>query len=168
MSQEHIQEHVDLIAKHEQEFLARRTRVERVGDAVAAFTGSLRFVVIHGVLFAGWMVLNAVSIAGMRHFDPPPFSLLGTILGFEAILLASFILMRQTRMSRRAEQRDHLMLQILLLAEKEITAVLGMDRQIAKSVGLSNVAKDKDLEQLSQITSVEDVAQTIKESLPPE
>jgi uncharacterized membrane protein len=168
MSQEHIQEHVDLIAKHEQEFLSRRTWVERAGDAVAAFTGSLRFVVIHGVLFAGWILVNTASIAGVRHFDPLPFSLMGTILAFEAIVLASFILMRQTRMSRRADERDHLMLQILLLAEKEITAVLGMDRQIAKSVGLSNVAKDKQLEQLSQITSVEDVAQTIKESLPPE
>jgi uncharacterized membrane protein len=76
--------------------------------------------------------------------------------------------MRQTRMSRRAEERDHLMLQILLLAEKEITAVLGMDRQIAGSMGLQKVAKDKELEQLSQHTSIEDVAQTIKESLPAE
>jgi hypothetical protein len=34
--------------------------------------------------------------------------------------------MRQSRMSRRAEERDHLMLQLLLLTEKELTAVLGM------------------------------------------
>lgn len=43
----------------------------------------------------------------------------------EAILLASFILMPQTRMSHRAEQRDHLMLKILLLTEREITANSG-------------------------------------------
>jgi len=75
--------------------------------------------------------------------------------------------MRQIRMSRRSDERDHLMLQILLLTEKEITAVLGMDRQIAGSVGLQKVAKDKEIEQLSQHTSIDDMAQSIQESLPP-
>jgi uncharacterized membrane protein len=168
MSQDHIQEHVDLIAKHEQEFLAHRTRTERFGDAIASFAGSLVFVALHIVVFAIWVAVNTLHIVSIRHFDPAPFSLLGTCLALEAILLASFILMRQTRTSRRADERDHLMLQVLLLAEKEITAVLGMDRQIAGSMGLQKVAKDKELEQLSQHTSIEDVAQTIKDSLPNE
>ena len=167
MSQDHIQEHVDLIAKHEQEFLAARTRTERIGDSIASFTGSLAFVALHVFLLAAWVAVNTFS-ADIRHFDPAPYSLLGTILAFEAILLASFILMRQTRMGRRADERDHLMLQILLLAEKEITTILNMDRQIAGSMGLQKVAKDKEIEQLSQHTSIEDVAQTIKESLPSE
>jgi uncharacterized membrane protein len=166
--QDHVQNHVELIARHEQDFLARRTRAERLGDSIASFTGSLAFVVIHVFIFVAWIAVNSLSISFVRHFDPAPFSLLGTVLGFEAILLASFILMRQTRTSRRADERDHLMLQILLLAEKEITGVLTMNREIAKSMGLHNVAKDKDLEQLSKETSVDDVAQTIKESLPTE
>jgi len=167
MSQNHIQEHVDLIAKHEQDFLANRTRTERLGDSIASFTGSLAFVALHVIVFAIWIALNTLPTP-IHHFDPAPFSLLGTILAFEAILLASFILMRQTRMGRRADERDHLMLQILLLAEKEITAVLTMDRQIAGSMGLQKVARDKEIEQLSQHTSIEDVAQTIKDSLPSE
>jgi uncharacterized membrane protein len=166
--QEHVQEHVDLIARHEQDFLARRTPTERAGDAIASFAGSLAFVAIHIVIVASWIAVNTLQLASIPHFDPAPFSLLGTILAFEAILLASFILMRQNRTSRRADERDHLMLQILLLAEKEITAVLSMDRQIADSMGLHNVAKDKEIEQLSQDTSVDDVAQTIKDSLPTE
>ena len=92
----------------------------------------------------------------------------GTIVALEAILLASIILMRQSRMSRRAEERDQLMLQVLLLTEKEITAVLGMDRQIARKVGLHLVADDKEIEQLSKHTSIDDVAQTIKDTLPSE
>ncbi len=109
-----------------------------------------------------------LPLASVPHFDPLPFSLLGTILAFEAILLASFILMRQSRTSRRADERDHLMLQILLLAEKEITAVLTMNREIAGSMGLHNVTKDQEIEQQNQSTSVDDVAQTIQESLPTE
>ena len=73
--------------------------------------------------------------------------------------------MRQTRMSRRADERDHLMLQILLLSEKETTAVLTINREIAARMGLQRMAGDKEIEQLSRHTSIDDVAQTIKESL---
>jgi uncharacterized membrane protein len=166
MPQNHIQEQIDLIAKHEQDFLTRRTAAERLGDSIAGFAGSLPFVCIHLAIFAAWMTFNAVSSPHLRHFDPPPYPLLDTIVAIEAILLAIMILMRQSRMSRRAEERDHLMLQILLLTEKEITAVLGMDRQIAGRVGLPHVANDSEIEQLSQNTSIDDVAQTIKDKLP--
>jgi hypothetical protein len=60
------------------------------------------------------------------------------------------------------------MLQILLLSEKETTAVLTMNREIAAKIGLPRMAGDKEIEQLSQHTSIDDVAQTIKESLPTE
>jgi uncharacterized membrane protein len=152
MSQSHIDEHIDLIAKHEQDFLIRRTPSERLGDTIAGFAGSLRFVCIHLAVFASWMIFNAASSTHPRHFDPPPFPLLGTLVALEAILLASIILM----------------LQILLLTEKEITAVLAMDRKIAGQVGLQRVANDKELEQLSQHTSIDDVAQTLKDKLPSE
>jgi uncharacterized membrane protein len=168
MSQNHLQDHIDLIAKHEQDFLIRRTPAERLGDSIAGFAGSLSFVCIHLVFFAGWIAVNAFSVGHLRHFDPEPYALLGTVVALEAILLASIILMRQSRMSRRAEERDHLMLQILILTEKEITTVLGMDRQIAEQVGLKKLDNDQEIEQLSRHTSIDDVAQTIKESLPSE
>ena len=69
MSQDHIQEHVDLIARHEQDFLAKRTRAERLGDLIAAFTGSLAFVALHLVIFATWIALNTLP-APIHRFDP--------------------------------------------------------------------------------------------------
>ena len=168
MSQNHIQEHVDLIAKHEHEFLAQRTATERFGDAITSFAGSFKFVGIHIALFAGWVVVNTFHISHLRHFDPAPYSLLATLMALEAILLASFILMRQSRASRRGEERDHLMLQVLLLTEKEMTAGLSMTRQIAERIGLQKIANDAEIKEMSQHTSIEDVAQTIKESLPAE
>lgn len=164
MPQNHIQEHIELIAKHEEDFLAQRTQAERMGDSIAAFAGSIRFVVLHVLFFFAWIGWN--TILPVRHFDPFPFAMLDTVVALEAILLASFILMRQARTARRSDERDHLMLQILLLTEKEITAVLGVDRQIAKQVGLDKVANSTEIRELSQQTSIDDVAQTIKESLP--
>ena len=61
----------------------------------------------------------------------------------KAIVLASLILMRQARMSKRSEERDHLMLQIMMLSEKEITTVLRMDRQIAGEMGLQRTANKR-------------------------
>ncbi len=138
----HLQEHIEVILKHEEEFLARRTAAERMGDLLGAFVGSLTFIAIHGVWFAAWIVVNTLRIPHALHFDPLPFPILDVIVAIEAIFLASFIVMRQSRLSRRSDERDHLILQVLLLAEKEITAVLQIERQIAGMVGLSEVARN--------------------------
>ena len=106
--------------------------------------------------------LPGISLPGFSHFDPAPFSLLGLVVTLEA----SFILMRQARLARRADERDHLMLQVLLLTEKEITAVLKMERQIASEMGLAKGANTAEVRELSQHTSIEDVAQTIRETVP--
>ncbi len=164
MPQDSIQQHVELIAKHEQEFLEGRTRSERLGDLIAGAAGNLKFVCIHLVVFAVWIGLN--SWPGQRHLDPAPFALLETFVTLEAILLSSFILMRQVRIGRRSEEREHLMLQLMLLTEKEITAVLELNRQIARELGLHRAADRPLVAELSQHTSIDDVTQSIRESLP--
>jgi uncharacterized membrane protein len=161
----HLQEHIDIVVKHEEEFLARRTPAERVGDSLGAFVGSLTFIVIHLVWFAIWILLNTLPIDPVPRFDPPPFSLLNVIVALEAIFLASFIVMRQSRLSRRSDERDHLILQVLILAEKEVTAVLQLERQIAAKAGLTNLSTDAEIAKLSQKTSIDEMAETIKESL---
>ena len=161
----HIQDHIDTIAKHEQDFHAGRSRAERVGDRVAAFAGSFPFVAIHIAFFATWMFINTLSIVGIRHFDPSPFPLLDTGVALEAILLASFILMRQSGLGKRADEREHLMLQILLLTEKEVSAVVRMNQQIAEHLGLLNISKDEEIKELGRPTSVDEVAESIQENL---
>ncbi len=164
MAYESIQQHVELIAKHEQEFLERRTRSEKFGDLVAGAAGNVTFVCIHVAIFAAWIAWN--TLPGRPHFDPAPFALLGTLVTLEAILLASFILMRQARIGRRSDEREHLMLQLMLLIEKEMTATLDLNRQIARQVGLTQAADRPHVEELSQHTSIDDVTQTIRENLP--
>jgi len=166
--QGHVRDHIDLVVKHEQEFLAQRTQAEKIGDRMASLIGSLSYVVAHLLLFGAWILWNTLPVPRLPHFDPFPFSFLAMLFSFEAILVASFILMRQSRISRRSEERDQLMMQILLLTEKEITAVLGVDRQIAARVGLHKIAADEEITQLSEQTSIDDVAQGIRESMPAE
>ena len=160
-----VQEHIDTIAKHEQEFLARRSHAERLGDLTAAVVGNLGYVAAHILLFFLWILVNTLHFPHIPHFDPMPFTLLGTVVAMEAILLASLILMRQSRLARRADEREHLVLQILLLTEKEVTAVISMNQQIASKVVLSDMENCEQIEQLSHNTSIDEVAQDIQRSL---
>jgi uncharacterized membrane protein len=160
----HLRNHIELMARQEQGFLERRTRSERLGDSLGSFVGSLTFVAIHLGWFAAWLLINIFPL-GIRHFDPFPFSLLNSIVALEAIFLASFIVMRQSRTGRRSDERDHLMLQILMLAEKEITAALAIERELADKMGLHDLARDAEIQQLSEQTSIDDLAQTLQQEL---
>ena len=160
------QSHIDSIVRQEEEALERRSRSERLADAVGSFAGSLLFVVLHLVLLVAWLLINNGKIPRARPFDPYPFSLLGVIVAVEAVILSSFILMRQNRMMRRGERRDHLNLQVDLLAEKEITKLLQMVRAICGHMGLQNIMADKEIRDLSQNTSIESLSQTLEDRLP--
>jgi uncharacterized membrane protein len=135
------QSHIDSIVRQEEEALERRSSSERLADAVGGFAGSLLFVVLHLVLLVAWLLINSGKIPSARPFDLYPFSLLGVIVAVEAVILSSFILMRQNRMMRRGERRDHLNLQVDLLAEKEITKLLQMVRAICGQMGLHNIVR---------------------------
>jgi uncharacterized membrane protein len=165
MDQGPIQEHIELIAKHEKDFLCRRTWDEKVGDGVSSLVGTLSFVVFHAIALVTWIAVNSGWVSHLRAFDPKPFPILDLCLAFEGILLASFILMRQSRIARRTEERNHLELQLMLLTEKELTATLGVCRDIAKTLGLAQVVADRQIDQLSEGTSVDQIAESIREKL---
>ena len=57
----HVQEHIGTIAKHEQEFLARRSSAERLGDLTAAIVGNLGFVAAHIFFFLFWILANTLD-----------------------------------------------------------------------------------------------------------
>ena len=161
----HVQEHIETIARHEQDFQAKRSRADKMGDAIAGFAGNFAFVLIHLVIFIIWMYVNTAYVGYIRHEDPAPFGMLATIVSLEAFLLASFILMRQSGLAKRADERDHLMLQILLLTEREVSAVVRMNQQIAASMGLKAISTDEEIKEMAKPTSIDHVAQTIQENL---
>ena len=75
---------------------------------------------------AAWITLNLHSD---KSFDPYPFPLLSSTLALEAVLLTSFVLIRQNTMDRQFERRNHLDLQINLLAEEEAKDVPLQERK---------------------------------------
>ena len=95
-----------------------------------------------------------------------PFLLLSVVVSLEAIFLSTFVLIKQNRMSKRSEQRAHIDLQINLLAEREMTLVLQILQGISASLGVN--APKEQIEEFVEETSVEAVAEELREKLPEE
>ena len=159
------QENILAVAKLEQEFLAQRTLLERIADAIAGFVGSMPFVCLHLLWFAGWVAVNLGWLPVVKPFDPWPFILLALIVSCEGVLLSTFVLMKQNRMSLAADKRAHLNLQIDLLAEKEITKILQMQRLLCARLGVEEVLADREVTDLSRETAVETLAEQLQERL---
>jgi uncharacterized membrane protein len=162
---EHIQKHIQTIALQEKNFQLRQTAVEKMGHVIGGFVGSFPFIVLHVVWFSLWLLLNTLSNRWFPAFDSFPFPLLAIIIEIEGIFLLSFILIRQNRMNRRSDEREHLILQVLLLAEQEITTLIDIERRKSVHNGCTDIAKDRDVESLSRPTSVDDLTRTLQEKL---
>ena len=156
---------VETIAQVEQQLVGRRTRMDRVGDAIARFFGTLRFIIAHVLFFTGWFAVNLGLLAGVQPFDPYPFPFLGLIVGIEFIFLTTFVLMNQTLQSRREEQWAHLNLQLAMLAEHEVTKNMQMLHLICKHLGLEEPTGDNEVKELVQATPVTTLVEEIAQKL---
>ena len=158
-----IRSNIEAVAKLEESFVKNRSKAEKLADWIGGFSGSVTFVLLHVVVYGFWILINVKLIPGIRAFDPYPFLLLSVVVSIEAIFLSTFVLMKQNRMSRRADQRGHLDLQINLLAEREMTAVLQLLVRISAQLGVHDSGEE--IENFSAETSVAVLAQQISEKL---
>ena len=137
----------------------------RYFGAVGHFAGTPAFIVVHLLLVVLWIVVNGALIPGLHAFDPFPYVFLGVVLALEAVLLASFILIRQNRMSALAEQRSHLDLQINLLAEKEATKIIQLLQRMSRHMGIEEQVTDQETRELGRETKLEEVAEELAANL---
>lgn len=168
MSAGPTQRNIDAIVKLEQEFLEGRTLANRIADLIVDAAGTMTTFIVHGVIFVSWIILNLGIVPGIRPFDPFPFILLTMTVSMEGVVLALFVLMKQNRMSRRADERDHLHLQVNLLAEKEVTKMLQMQSRICERLGIDQPRVDPEVKELAEDTAVDRLARDLKEKLPEE
>ncbi len=158
---------VQRVAKLEEEQLRARSISERIAAAVTRAAGTATFAIAHVVWFTVWIVVNSKWARGIERFDPFPFNLLTMLVSLEAIFLSIWILISQNQMTRQAERRAHLDLQINLLAEQESTATLRIVHDIAEHLGIGGRASRRD-PALVEETDIEHLASRMDEALPSE
>ena len=158
---------VEAIAELEREALRARSPGERLSDAVTHSVGTATVVALHLLWFALWVVVNLGLVPGVAPFDPFPFGILTLLVSGEGVLLALFILISQNRMTRQADRRAHLALQVSMLAEQELTLLLQMQQRLCEHAGVPPEA-DAATERLLEQTDVQDVVHELEERLPSE
>jgi uncharacterized membrane protein len=131
-------------------------------DRVTSAASSFPFVVFHVVWFGTWVGVNTLS---SRRFDPFPFNLLTMVVSLEAILLTAFVLMSQNHLTVMADRRAHLDLQVNLLAERELTAILRVVCLISDKVGVDVTGCDRNLDELLGRTDFRALSDRVAEEL---
>lgn len=135
---------------------------ERIAGAVAAYAGSIPFVYLHVLIVVIWILVN-LGWTPLARFDPT-FVILASAASVEAIFLSAFILISQTRMTREADERADLILQITLLSEHEVTRLIQLTSSICEHFKIGQT-DDPHLEELKRDVSPEKVVEKINEEI---
>jgi uncharacterized membrane protein len=157
---------VQTIAQLESQALLERSLVDRISDAITRFAGSGVFIAFHVIGFTVWIVVNLGQVRSIRPFDSFPFMFLTTVVSLEAIFLSIFVLISQNRMTRQADRRAHLDLQINLLAEEENTMMLRMLRSLCEHHGIQPELPTEDVRALFKKTDLQKLMRDLHDQLP--
>ena len=103
----------------------------------------------------------------VRPFDPFPFPFLTMTVSLEAIFLVLFVLASQNRLARQADKRSHLDLQIDLLAEREMTAVLQLLQNLARHLKVQTTVTPEQLRDLMMKTDLRRLTNRMEELAEP-
>jgi uncharacterized membrane protein len=130
-----LQRNIAALEERRQREAANATREERIAEAITRFSGSMRFVYLHLVIFGAWVLVNVGAVPMIQPFDPT-LVMLASVASVEAIFLSTFVLISQNRMALAAERRAELDLQVSLLAEHELTKLSELVSAISERLGL--------------------------------
>ena len=162
-----LEENVQTIKRWEKAILLARSKAEQVSDWIACTAASGPVLVLHVLWFGVWVVVNGGVIHWIRPFDRFPFPFLTMTVSLEAIFLALFVLASQNRLARQADKRSHLDLQIDLLAEREMTAVLQLLQDIARHLDVHTTATPEQLADLMAKTDLRRLTNRMEELAEP-
>ena len=162
-SQPALEENVQAVKSWERAILRARSTAERLGDWIACTAASGPVLFLHVAWFGVWIAANLGVVPGVAPFDRFPFPFLTMMVSLEAIFLALFVLASQNRLARQSDKRSHLDLQIDLLAEREMTAVLQLLQDIAHHLKVDTKVTPEQLRDLAKKTDVRSLTDRMEE-----
>jgi uncharacterized membrane protein len=162
-----VEENVQAIKRWEKAILLARSTAEQISDWIACTAGSGPVLILHVMWFGAWVTVNAGVIPGIRPLDPFPFPFLTMTVSLEAIFLALVVLASQNRLARQSDKRSHLDLQIDLLAEREMTAVLQLLQDIARHLDVPTTVTPEQLQDLMKKTDLRHLTNRMEELAEP-
>jgi uncharacterized membrane protein len=103
---------------------------DRLAGAITDFAGSMAFVYLHVVWFGLWVAINGglllATVLRLTPWDPFPYGLLTLIVSLEAIVLSTFVMIAQNRLSTLADLRAQADYEVNVRAEAEVAKILAL------------------------------------------
>jgi uncharacterized membrane protein len=158
-----LRRNIDVLRRRRDEEEATAGAQERLAAAITRFSGSMRFVYAHALVYGFWIVANLGRVPGIRPWDPS-FVILAMVASVEAIFLSTFILITQNRMAMAADRRAELDVQISLLAEAEITKLVQLVSGIAERLDVP-AGEHEEIEEMKRQVAPEAVLDAIEEGV---
>jgi uncharacterized membrane protein len=140
-----VSDNIDTVA----EFYARHeeqvSTTQRIVEKVALFLGSPGYVAANILFIVVWIAANLLAEdIGWTQLDEPPFFWLQGVIGLNAFIISTTVLIRQNRMSKLADHHAHLDLQVNLLTEEKSSKIIQMLEELRRD--MPNVRKRDDHE----------------------
>ena len=137
---------------------------DRLVEKIAAFFGKSEFLYLQLCFFTSWAICSNLA-PQLLPFGLPPFNAQGMGVDIAALLIATGVLVQQSRQDRLAEQRSHLTLQINLLTEQKIAKLIELVEELRED--LPNIIDRDDFEArvMQQATDPQIVLDILQENL---
>lgn len=129
-----VTENIETISGHYARHEEQVTRAQAFIEKMSLFLGSPSYVAGSVVVIVCWIAWNlaAPELFDVTEFDEPPFFWLQGVIGLNALLISTTVLIRQNRMSVLAAHNAHLDLQVSLLAEEKTSKIIAMLEELRR------------------------------------
>jgi len=158
-----VSENIGAIA----EFYARHeehvTATQRIVEKVALFLGSPMYVAANIVFIVCWIAGNLLAPNfDWEQIDEPPFFWLQGLIGLNAFIISTTVLIRQNRMSRLADHHAHLDLQVNLLTEEKTSKIIELLDQLRRDLPNAHNPVDDEAQELARPADPKAVLEAIE------
>lgn len=163
---EHVAQNIETIAQLHAEAEHRVGRQQRAIERVTAVISRPQFIyaAVTGVTL--WIAYNlSAPTLGLRRIDAPPFFWLQGLTSLIALFMTTMVLITQKRQARRAAQRDHLDLQVNLIAEQKIAKLISLIEELRRDLPSVRDRRDSVAEAMTEAVDTNAMALVIEQTL---
>ncbi|MEO0348471.1 MAG: DUF1003 domain-containing protein [Cyanobacteria bacterium P01_A01_bin.15] len=153
-----------IIGMQAQQSQAAPTHV-RFLQKIASMFGTASFLYAELLFFGIWIGWSYWTRDPTLPFGLPKYELKNQMLDTAALLIATGVLVHQTRQEKLAEQRSHLILQINLLTEQKTAKLIGLVEELRAGLPEFENRTDWEAELMQQATDPQAVLNILQENL---
>ena len=144
---------IESIAAFYQREHQKATVSQHVAEAIGNVIGRPVFLGCIVVFVTLWIHANVgLRQMNLTAFDPPPFFWLQGIVSLLALLTTTVVLIRQERLAKLEERREHLDLQVNLLTEQKTTKLIHLFEELRRDLPMVRDRRDPESEAMQHPT----------------